>query len=206
MTSFIPPVKVNKKWNSIIPTLSRNQILIVFLWETANFDQLWSKNMLKKIYRSKAKRAADWNSIVKLRGEHDISLQSALVHYDKDDLNYFEIKKETLELIIDKGFTKTELLVLVWILNLYCNKKKREWLIDIPTALKEIFCNYENPRLNRKNFISALDKFILLKYPDPRDQLVKSYEVKGKYLELYLTPKSSKRNFYNKYNGKKPRK
>lgn len=191
--------RIHKDWLNTIHLMSRAQILyIVLVQGSGNNGKEWYKQSLRKIWGRHIYRLRKDIEACREFGK-DIPDMNIKKHLDMDKLKYFEIKEETFDIALEKNFSKKELQILFWLLEKYSNKNYRVVYGKVHIILKEIFRGFERPSVNRKLFLSTLDKFKAIQYSNPTDRLIQDYSLEdGGYIRIYLTPKDSERKFYVK--------
>jgi hypothetical protein len=107
-------------------------------------------------------------------------------------ISYYKMKIITFDKIInDKTITKSELLIILYILSLYKITYQRIWTLNLNNMLNQIFKS-NNIRQYKITFINTLEKLKDWKYDDG-SLFICSYDISGKNIILNLD--KTKKNY-----------
>lgn len=207
-------IQINKKWWAIWPTLTRNQILlsiILLMKENEEYYIQYVYGKFKDINSIRGQAFSNDYDVIKELLVNTFNFNELHKGISNEDIikygGYNTVKITSLNKIFQHRLSKEELLIFLWLIDVYADKRKinkeRYFKYKISDILKTIFAHYNNPRLKRKLFIETLYSFKTWTYEN-NDVFIKDYSINGHNLELWLDPKT--RDYipkkYRKYNKK----
>ena len=197
-------IQLNKKWWTIWPELSRNQILLAITLHMRVKEPDIYNECVQKIYGTKKNRRDDdsdvvipfynkwddFNHHIEATRIKDWKKQNMFTAATINDAGgYYKLKTETFLKMLNMN--KNELLVVLWFLKTYNVEDQRIWSKKIHKILKEIF-RISNPSKNRQLFLNTLDKINGWEYCDD-SYFLGSYRIQNAKITFNLDIKKHKR-------------